>query len=61
MTSSCSSSDGFLPGFVPDFISNYFKPEIKPYADLPEFVLSVDAVLRWEKNSKVKSMIHTLF
>ena len=61
MTSSCSSSDGFLPGFVPDFISNYFKPEIKPYADLPEFVSSVDAVLRWEKNSKVKSMIHTLF
>tara|TARA_B100000035_G_scaffold69164_1_gene56614 strand:+ start:5365 stop:6555 length:1191 start_codon:yes stop_codon:yes gene_type:complete len=49
MTSSCSSTDGFLPGFVPDFISNYFKPEIKPYADLPDFVSSVDAVLRWEK------------
>jgi len=49
MTSSCSSTDGFLPGFVPDFISNYFKPEIKPYADLPEFVSSVDTVLRWEK------------
>ena len=29
--------------------SNYFKPEIKPYADLPEFVSSVDAVLRWDK------------
>lgn len=54
MTSSCSSSDGFLPGFVPDFISNYFKPEIKPYADLPEFVSSVDAVLRWEKKLQGK-------
>ena len=54
MTSSCSSTDGFLPGFVPDFISNYFKPEIKPYADLPEFVSSVDAVLRWEKKLQGK-------
>ena len=54
MTSSCSSTDGFLPGFVPDFISNYFKPEIKPYADLPEFVSSVDVVLRWEKKLQGK-------
>ena len=54
MTSSCSSTDGFLPGFVPDFISNYFKPEIKPYADLPEFVSSVDAALRWEKKLQGK-------
>jgi outer membrane protein assembly factor BamB len=54
MTSSCSSTDGFLPGFVPDFISNYFKTEIKPYADLPEFVSSVDVVLRWEKKLQGK-------
>jgi len=50
MTSACSTTDDFLPGFFPDFITDYFKPEVKPYADLPEFISGVETKLIWERN-----------
>ena len=48
-TSSCSTTEEFLPGFVPDFVVNYFTEEVKPYSDLPDFIKSVKIDLVWEK------------
>ena len=40
-TSSCSTTENFLPSLIPDFVENYFKPEVKPYSDLPIFTPNV--------------------
>jgi len=48
-TSSCSTTEEFLPGFVPDFVTNYFKEEVNPYSDLPDFIQDVKIDLVWKK------------
>lgn len=49
ITSSCSSTEGFMPGFIPDFISNYFEDEVQLHADLPDYTSSVEINLVWKK------------
>ena len=48
-TSSCSTTENFLPSLIPDFVENYFKPEVKPYSDLPSFTPDVKIQLIWER------------
>jgi len=49
ITSSCSSTEGFMPGFIPDFISKYFEEEVQLYADLPDYAANVEINLIWKK------------
>lgn len=49
ITSSCSSTEGFMPGFIPDFISKYFEDEVQLYADLPDYTPDVEINLIWKK------------
>ena len=48
-TSSCASTERFLPNFTPDFITKYFKEDDKPYKDLPSFSDEVKVEIVWEK------------
>jgi len=47
-TSSCSTTESFLPGFIPDFVTKYFEEEDKGYSDLPNYTPGSKVDLIWE-------------
>ena len=47
-TSSCSTTESFLPGFIPDFVTKYFEAEDKGYSDLPNYTPGSKVDLIWE-------------
>ena len=47
-TSSCSTTESFMPDFFPELVTKYFGETEKAYSDLPDYIHGSKVDLIWE-------------